>query len=168
MRWKMKVTPTDIRNANFKKKVKGFDPEEVRIFLTMVSEEMENILKENARLISENQELKAQLTDVQEKERMLKEIMLSTQKFVESLKENARREARIIVKDAELRAEEILGSAQRQLKKIHDEITHLKIQRKEVEEKILAMISALKETINLFKEKKEEEEEKVAPLFKEE
>jgi cell division initiation protein len=168
MRWKMKVTPTEIRNANFKKKLKGFDPEEVRIFLTMVSEEMENILKENARLISENQELRAQLTDVQEKERMLKEIMLSTQKFVESLKENARREARIIVKDAELRAEEILGSAQRQLKKINDEITHLKIQRKEVEEKILAMISALKETINLFKEKKEEEEEKVAPLFKEE
>jgi len=164
----MKVTPTEIRNANFKKKLKGFDPEEVRIFLTMVSEEMENILKENARLISENQELRAQLTDVQEKERMLKEIMLSTQKFVESLKENARREARIIVKDAELRAEEILGSAQRQLKKINDEITHLKIQRKEVEEKILAMISALKETINLFKEKKEEEEEKVAPLFKEE
>jgi cell division initiation protein len=168
MRWKMKVTPTEIRNANFKKKLKGFDPEEVRIFLTMVSEEMENILKENARLISENQELRAQLTDVQEKERMLKEIMLSTQKFVESLKENARREARIIVKDAELRAEEILGSAQRQLKKINDEITHLKIQRKEVEEKILAMISALKETINLFKEKKEEEEERIAPLFKEE
>ncbi len=164
----MKVTPTDIRNANFKKKVKGFDPEEVRIFLTMVSEEMENILKENARLLSENQELKAQLSDVQEKERMLKEIMLSTQKFVESLKENARREARIIVKDAELRAEEILGSAQRQLKKINDEITHLKIQRKEVEEKILALISALKETISLFKEKKEEEEERIAPLFKEE
>ncbi len=164
----MKVTPADIRNANFKKKVKGFDPEEVRIFLTMVSEEMENILKENARLLSENQELKAQLSDVQEKERMLKEIMLSTQKFVESLKENARREARIIVKDAELRAEEILGSAQRQLKKINDEITHLKIQRKEVEEKILALISALKETISLFKEKKEEEEERIAPLFKEE
>ncbi len=168
MRWKMKVTPADIRNANFKKKVKGFDPEEVRIFLTMVSEEMENILKENARLLSENQELRAQLSDVQEKERMLKEIMLSTQKFVESLKDNARREARIIVKDAELRAEEILGSAQRQLKKINDEITHLKIQRKEVEEKILALISALKETIALFKEKKEEEEERIAPLFKEE
>ncbi len=164
----MKVTPSDIRNASFKKKVKGFDPEEVRIFLTMVSEEMENILKENSRLLSENQELRAQLSDVQEKERMLKEIMLSTQKFVESLKENARREARIIVKDAELRAEEILGSAQRQLKKINDEITHLKIQRKEVEEKILALISALKETISLFKEKKEEEEERIAPLFKEE
>lgn len=164
----MRVTPADIRNANFKRKVKGFDPEEVRIFLTMVSEEMENILKENARLISENQELKSQLMDVQEKERMLKEIMLSTQKFVESLKENARREARIIVKDAELRAEEIIGSAQKQLKKINDEITHLKIQRKEVEEKILALISALKETIFLFKEKKEEEEEKIAPLFKEE
>lgn len=164
----MRVTPADIRNANFKKKVKGFDPEEVRIFLTMVSEEMENILKENARLLSENQELKSQLIDVQEKERMLKEIMLSTQKFVESLKENARREARIIVKDAELRAEEILGSAQRQLKKINDEITHLKIQRKDVEEKILALISALKETISLFKEKKEEEEERIAPLFKEE
>lgn len=164
----MKVTPTDIRNSNFKKKLKGFDPEEVRIFLTMVSEEMENILKENARLSSENQELKAQLSDVQEKERILKEIMLSTQKFVESLKENARREARIIVKDAELRAEEILGSAQRQLKKINDEITHLKIQRKEVEEKILALISALKETISLFKDKKEEEEERIAPLFKEE
>lgn len=164
----MKVTPADIRNANFKRKVKGFDPEEVRIFLTMVSEEMENILKENARLISENQELRAQLSDVQEKERMLKEIMLSTQKFVESLKENARREARIIVKDAELRAEEILASAQRQLKKINDEITHLKIQRKEVEEKILAMISALRETISLFKEKKDEEEERIAPLFKEE
>lgn len=164
----MKVTPADIRNASFKKKLKGFDPEEVRIFLTMVSEEMENLLKENARLLSENQELRAQLSDVQEKERMLKEIMLSTQKFVESLKENARREARIIVKDAELRAEEILGSAQRQLKKINDEITHLKIQRKEVEEKILAMISALKETISLFKEKKDEEEERIAPLFKEE
>lgn len=164
----MKVTPTDIRNSNFKKKLKGFDPEEVRIFLAMVSEEMENVLKENARLSSENQELKAQLSDVQEKERILKEIMLSTQKFVESLKENARREARIIVKDAELRAEEILGSAQRQLKKINDEITHLKIQRKEVEEKILALISALKETISLFKDKKEEEEERIAPLFKEE
>lgn len=164
----MKVTPTDIRNSNFKKKLKGFDPEEVRIFLTMVSEEMENILKENARLSSENKELKAQLSDVQEKERILKEIMLSTQKFVESLKENARREARIIVKDAELRAEEILGSAQRQLKKINDEITHLKIQRKEVEEKILALISTLKETISLFKDKKEEEEERIAPLFKEE
>ncbi|MGQ9618819.1 MAG: DivIVA domain-containing protein [Candidatus Aminicenantia bacterium] len=163
----MKITPSDIRNATFKRKFKGFDPEEVKIFLTMVSEEMENLLKEKVRLSGEVQELKAQLLDVQEKERMLKEIMLSTQKFVESLKENARREARIIVKDAELRAEEIIGGAQRHLKKIHDEITQLKIQRKEVEEKILGFINSIKETINLFKEKKEEEE-KIAPLFKEE
>ena len=46
----MKITPLDIENHAFGKKMRGFDPQEVQSFLHLVSEEYEKLFAENLKL----------------------------------------------------------------------------------------------------------------------
>jgi cell division initiation protein len=50
---RVKLTPLDIRRQEFKKVVRGVDPEEVSVFLDMVAGEYERVLRENKTLSEE-------------------------------------------------------------------------------------------------------------------
>jgi DivIVA domain-containing protein len=41
----MKITPLDIRKTEFKSVFKGFDKNEVKVFLEMIAKEMEELIK---------------------------------------------------------------------------------------------------------------------------
>ncbi len=44
----MNISPLDIRKHEFKKSIRGFDPDEVVTFLDMISIEFENLIRENS------------------------------------------------------------------------------------------------------------------------
>ncbi len=46
----MRLTPDDIRNQQFKTKLKGFDKEDVLMYLQLVSDDLENYQRENTLL----------------------------------------------------------------------------------------------------------------------
>src|ERR1700686_2915557 len=103
------ITPLEIQKQLFARKFKGFDSDEVRAYLQMVAEEMEILIKDVDRLSRENVMLREDLDDHNQRERILKDTLLSAQKVSEDVKSNARKEAELIVKDAELLSERLVS-----------------------------------------------------------
>ena len=115
----MRITPLDIQQKQFPMKFRGFDVEEVYAFLEIIREEMEDLLRENASLKENVQRLESQIKEHRDMETALRETLLTAQQMVEDYKTNARKEAELVVKEAELKADAVLKEAQEKVIKIH-------------------------------------------------
>lgn len=125
----MKLTPLEIRNQEFRKALRGSDPVEVQTFLEMVSEHYEEVLEENKTLNRRIVELETRLQDFQENEKNLRETLLNVQEVKKQSEESSRRQADLIVKEAELKALEVLETARKQTRQIREEVSWLKSQK---------------------------------------
>ena len=125
----MKITPLDIKKQAFNKVLRGYDQVEVETFLEMVAEEFEQLIREKNNLSDEVLKLKTQLRDYQEVEKTFKESLMSAQQTMNQSRENSKREAALIIKEAEVKAEKIIENAKKQLINIKNEIMVLKAQK---------------------------------------
>lgn len=136
----MRITPLDIQQKQFPMKFRGFDVEEVYAFLEVIREEMEELLRENASLKEAAQRAGNQVKEYRDIEATLRETLMSTQQMVEEYKSNARKEAELIVKESELKADAMLKEAQEKVIKIHEDIVDLKGIRRHFKEELKRMI----------------------------
>jgi cell division initiation protein len=118
----MRITPLDIQQKQFPMKFRGFDVEEVYAFLEVIREEMEELLRENASLKENAQRSESQIKGYRDMEATLRETLMTAQQMVEDYKTNARKEAELLVKEAELRADVLIKEAQEKVIKIHEGI----------------------------------------------
>jgi cell division initiation protein len=125
----MKITPIDIQQQDFKMRLRGYDCEEVDAFLRSVSEGMEDVVKENAALKERLDGAEEQLRSLRQKESALNDLLVTTQNMAENLKQSAHREADLILKEAELKAEEILKKTQEEYSVLQHEIFALQRQK---------------------------------------
>jgi cell division initiation protein len=156
----MKITPIDISSHHFARRMRGFDPEEVRSFLNLVSGEFEKIVIENNALKEELAHLKAGMADFKERERILKETLLTTQKLAEDIKEGARKEAALILKDAELRGAQLLDQAARKAGQLEGVIQQLRVERDAFEQRIRTAVEQHLRILDLH-DKQEEVEDRL-------
>ncbi len=152
----MKITPLDIKNKEFKKRLIGYDIKEVNLFLETVSEEFEELVRENVRLKQALEKLKKEAEILKKNEKMFRENMINLERFMRNIKENAEKEAEIIISQAELQAEKILGSAQSRLENIRKEIEEYKIEKARL---INSLRSILENHLKLLEVKMEEDKE---------
>lgn len=128
----MKITPLDIQQQQFRVKTfRGLDPEDVDAFLQSIAGEMENLIRDNNELKEQQARHNRDMGDIAERERELREVLLSAQRVIEEMKSNARKEAELIVSEAELKAERIVIDAERQLGDLKvriEEVNRQKIQ----------------------------------------
>ncbi len=150
----MKITPIDISGHHFAKKMRGFDPEEVRSFLNLVSGEFEKLVIETHTLKEELAQLKAGVADYKERERILKETLLTAQKLAEDIKEAARKEAQLIVKEAEIKGNQLLDQAARKASAIEGVLMQLRVERDTFEQRIR---NAVEQHLRLLDMHKQEE-----------
>ena len=99
----MRITPLDIQQKQFPMKFRGFDVEEVYAFLEVIREEMEDLLRDNAAMKETVQRLEDQSKEHKNMETTLRETLLTAQQMVEDYKANARKEAELVVKEANSR-----------------------------------------------------------------
>jgi len=126
----MKISPLDIQQQQFKVKTfRGLDPEDVDAFLQTVAGEMEELIRENNELNEAQSRHNREMVDMAEKERELRETLLSAQRVIEEMKANARKEAELIVSEAELKGERIVADAERQLGDLKSRIEEVRRQR---------------------------------------
>ena len=108
----VRITPIDIQQQHFKSKmIGGYDQEEVDRFLEQVAEELEILSVDGQELRDELSRTKLALEDLQNREATLKETLLTTQRMTDDLKANARREAELMIANAQLRCEQLLLQA---------------------------------------------------------
>lgn len=129
----MKITPNDIKNKDLKKRLRGYDTREVDSFLEIISDEFENIIKENIKLREMVERLKREIEIFRRNEKLLRDSMMNIEKFIRNVKENAEKEAQIIISQAELQAERILISAQSRLDEINKAIYEYKMEKTRLE-----------------------------------
>lgn len=153
----MRITPLDIQQKQFPMKFRGFDVEEVYAFLEVIREEMEDLLRENANLKESIQRLENQVKEYKDMETTLRETLMTAQQMVEDYKTNARKEAELVVKEAELRADTILKQAQEKVIKIHEDIVDLKGIRRHFKEEIKRLVEGHLKMLEFDKEREEEE-----------
>jgi cell division initiation protein len=125
----MEISPLEITQREFARKMRGLDPEEVHTFLEQVAEEMTRLLQQNSDQSAQIQRLEAQVKAYLEREDSLRNTLVTAQKMTEEIKENAKREGGLIIKEAELRAETLLEQAHQKLGQVQAETAELRRQR---------------------------------------
>ena len=125
----METSPLDITQREFTRKMRGYDPEEVRTFQEQIAEEMTRLVQQGNDQAALIQRLDAQVKGYQEREDSLRNTLVTAQKMTEEIKGNAKREADLIMKEAELRAEKLLDQAHQKLAQVQAEIAELRRQR---------------------------------------
>lgn len=151
----MRITPLDIKGHEFKRRMRGFDPEEVTAFLDLVAEEYERLAVANARLTDQAADLTDRLTELRERERILKETLYSAQKLADEMKQEARRERDLVLKEAELKAEQIIDAARKRVSQLEGEILDLKAERDAFESKVRNVIEQHTKLLDLRKDQEE-------------
>ncbi len=151
------ITPLDIQNKQFRMKFRGFDVEEVSSFLELIREELEELLRENASLKDQLSRADEQLIEYRKMEVTLRETLLVAQQMVEEYKSNARKEAELIRKEAELEAENIIKLAQEKVIKIHEDIVDLKGIRRHFKEEVKRLIESHMQMLEYDKEREGED-----------
>ena len=159
------LTPLEIQKQTFSRALKGYNVDDVRAYLHLVAEEIERLLRENDRLMRDSSMLREDLEDHSNRERILKDTLLSAQKVAEDLTANARKEAELIVKDAELLAERVIGQAMQRVGDLERSITDLKIERRAARNKLTSTLDTIQQMVILDAEE-EAKEQPLTALFR--
>lgn len=159
------LTPLDIQKQVFGKTLRGYSVDDVRAYLHLVAEEVERLLKDIEKLGRENAIMREQIGENSEREKILKETLLSAQRVSEEVMNAGRREAELIVKDAELLSERIISQAMSRIADLEKTIQDLKIERKSVRNKLAAMIDTYQQMV-LMDAEQEANELPITQLYK--
>ena len=158
----MRITPLDIQQKQFPMKFRGFDVEEVYAFLEVIREEMEELLRENANLKENVQRADVQVREFKDMETTLRETLMTAQQMVEDYKMNARKEAELLIREAELRADNMLNEAHEKVIKIHEDITDMKGIRRHFKEELRRLIENHMTMLNFDDKREKEDSDEVA------
>ncbi len=153
----MRITPLDIQQKQFPMKFRGFDVEEVYAFLEVVREEMEDLLRENASLKEQVHRTETQIQEYRDMETTLRETLMTAQQMVEEYKTHARKEAELLIREAEMKADTMLREAQDTVVKIHEDIVDLKGIRRHFKEELKRLVEGHMRMLEFDKEREGEE-----------
>ncbi|SCW49129.1 cell division initiation protein [Paenibacillus tianmuensis] len=124
----MALTPLDIHNKEFSRSFRGYDEDQVNEFL-------DQVIKDYESLIRENKELQNQLAAIQERldhfaniEETLSKTIIIAQEAADEVKNNAKKEAQLIIKESEKNADRIINESLSKARKVSVEIEELKKQ----------------------------------------
>jgi cell division initiation protein len=153
----MNLTALEIQKQTFSKSFKGYHPDEVRAYLHLIAEEIERLVRDVDRLTRENAMLREDLDDHSHREQILKDTLLSAQKVSEEVRATARKEAELIVKDAELLSERLVGQAMTRVADLERAIQDLKVERKVARNKLLSTLDTVQQLLLLDAEEEANE-----------
>jgi cell division initiation protein len=159
----VKITPLEVHNHQFGVSFRGYDRDEVRSFLAMVSEEFEQAISETTRLKDQMSELRTQLSETKTREKSIQKALEAADRISREIKDTARRESEVLVKEARLKANKMLEQAQGRVQTVEDRIHELKSMRERFEHRLRAV---LEEHVNTLDRARREEsgEEKLFVL----
>jgi cell division initiation protein len=121
----MKLTPLDIKKQEFKKVIRGYDQVEVDTFMDMLANEFEDLLRSQKEMRDKVLELDVQLKDYRQIEKTLQQTLMQAQEATGKTYESARREAEVIIKEAEQKAAKIVEQANSDLVRMNNEVVQL-------------------------------------------
>jgi cell division initiation protein len=137
----VRITPLDIQQQQFKgKMLGGLDPDDVDTFLQLVAKEFEDLIRENVELKELAKKSSAEIDEMGQREHSLRETMLAAQKITEEMKNNAQKEATLIISEAEVKGEKMLIEAEQRLARLNDQIIEMRRQKIQFETSLKSLL----------------------------
>ncbi|MBM7644285.1 cell division initiation protein [Scopulibacillus daqui] len=159
----MPLTPLDIHNKEFTRSFRGYDEDEVNDFLEQVIKDYETIAREKKEMEEKIKQLEEKLSHFSNIEQTLNQSILVAQETAEDVRQNAEKEAKLIVKEAEKNADRIINEALAKSRKLTLDIDELKKEANVYRTRFRMLIEAQLELL-----KNDEWDKMFEPLEKEE
>ncbi|MDZ4179638.1 MAG: DivIVA domain-containing protein [Coriobacteriia bacterium] len=122
----MKLTPLDIHHKEFRHSLRGYSEEEVDAFLDQVADEFERLFKENIDLSERLETAREQVRGYEAQKETLHNTLVAAQRSAEDIVGKAREESVSVLRDAEVKAKEIIHNALTQKQKVAAELVRIK------------------------------------------
>jgi cell division initiation protein len=144
----MKLGALDIQNAEFSGGLNGYNRKQVRDFLDKVSVQFEESVRETQALREELEKKDRRITELQEAETELKRAVIAAERIGNEMKQNAKREAEIVVKQAELMKDNIIRDAEMRMKEVRYELARLEKEHQLFREQFRGMLHAFERSLD--------------------
>jgi cell division initiation protein len=162
----MGITPAVVEQKEFTRRFRGFDIDEVELFLWDVAREIQELNTTIAAMKNENHRLDLENQGYKIREHTIQRAMMHSEAVMDEMKKNAVKAAESIIAEAEVEAEKILNRAHQRLSQLHSDISELKRQRMQIEIQISSVIETHSRLLEMSKaENKSAEQNDSALLF---
>jgi len=134
------LTPLDIENKRFSKKINGYSVEEVDDFLDQVTLEYEKLYKENAEYKEQIEQCARDLEHYKNVEQTLQNTLVMAQTTAEDVKNTAQKQADQIIRDAQSEARKSVDDLNREQYEVTKKIEEMKKQFEVYKAKMQALL----------------------------
>jgi cell division initiation protein len=138
----MKISPIEIRQQEFTKKMRGYDPDEVQNYLESLSEELDKLNVENESFKNEIQSLTDQVNEFKKIEKNLQDTLLSAQESSAKSMEATKKQTSLMIREAELKASQIIEKARESTNDIRNAVVNLREEKDLILAKLKAIVSS--------------------------
>jgi cell division initiation protein len=151
----MRISPMDMRQQRFRSAFRGYDRTEVVAFLTEAADDYEHAMREIDRLRGDLTRMESLLVEHRQRENSLRDTLVTAQRVSDEMKDVAQNEAKLIVREAQGRADLLLQKAQVRLEELDRDINELKLRRRDTEGSLEAAIQALYRALEFIRDQDE-------------
>lgn len=144
------LSPIEIKKQEFGRAMRGYDTSEVRSFLETVADELEKMSEDIRSRTTEIQALKSELTVYQRIDQNMKDALVNAQETLRGAKVDGKREAELVLKEAELEAERIITEAQKKGRQIQQDLETISDRRNSFIRKLKTLLRSELELIQLL------------------
>jgi DivIVA domain-containing protein len=124
------LTPLDVRRYEFGKALRGYDPERVNQFRDQVAEELERLSRINQELESRARGFHEQLKAFRDRDKAINDALVTAQQLRGDIREQADKEAQLILREARAEADRIVDGARSELRRMEDQLSSLERSRR--------------------------------------
>jgi DivIVA domain-containing protein len=124
------LTPLDVRRYEFGKALRGYDPERVNQFRDQVAEELERLSRLNQDLDAKARGFHEQLRAFRERDKAINEALVSAQQLRNEIREQADKEAALIIREARADADRLVEEARADIRRLQDQVESLERSRR--------------------------------------
>lgn len=150
----MKFSAYGIKNQEFGKSVRGYDRDEVHAYLEKLADEYEQLCQTNAGLSAELEKLRSQMQEYKRIEKSLQNNLLTAQESSSKSVESTKKQTALMVKEAELKASQIIDRAKEQADFIRDSVLKLREEKNLLVARLKAMIETQASILEMNVEEK--------------
>jgi cell division initiation protein len=148
----MRISPMDMRQQRFRSAMRGYDRTEVVAFLTEAADDYEQAMREIDRLRADIMRMEALLAEHRVRENNLRDTLLTAQRVSGEMKETAQTEAKLIIREAQGRADLLLQKTQNRLEELEHDVNEMKLRRRDAEGALEATIQALYRALEFIRD----------------
>lgn len=141
----MKFTPFGIKSQEFNKVLRGYDKDEVQAFLEKIADEFDRISSENEKYKKEVDTLNEQLKEFKKIEKSLQSTLLSAQESSTKAIDSVKKQAALMIKEAELKAAQVIEKAKENANMVRDSVLLLREEKNLLIARLSAMVNSQSE-----------------------